>query len=248
MGAGIIAPRGKERVTRRGTLWFGWTLALLAIAGFVRLGVWQYGRMQEKQALLAQVDRLMRDRQPVALDGQLPAELAWVEGDATLDARTFLLDNQLREGQPGVHVYCLARTQGGARLVDLGWAPMRPDRTVPQDVACPAGPLHVRGLLLAPPSTGIRMGPSMQQIEPSRWLMTRVDADAIARALGMPLPARVIRLDPALKVGYQRDLDVLPNTLPPERHLGYAVQWFALALAVLVTALVLTFRKKTPRP
>jgi cytochrome oxidase assembly protein ShyY1 len=50
-------------------------------------------------------------------------------------------------------------------------------------------------------------------------------------------------LDPAIPLGYARDLDVLPNTLPPERHLGYAVQWFGLALAVLVTALVLTFRK-----
>jgi len=56
-----------------------------------------------------------------------------------------------------------------------------------------------------------------------------------------------VRLDPALEIGWARDLDVLPNTLPPERHLGYAVQWWALALAVLVTALVLTFRKKKPR-
>ena len=47
--------------------------------------------------------------------------------------------------------------------------------------------------------------------------------------------------------GWQaRDLDVLPNTLPPERHLGYAVQWFALALAVLATALILTTRRQRP--
>jgi cytochrome oxidase assembly protein ShyY1 len=30
------------------------------------------------------------------------------------------------------------------------------------------------------------------------------------------------------------------------RHLGYAVQWFALALAVFVTAVVLYRRKKAP--
>ena len=36
---------------------------------------------------------------------------------------------------------------------------------------------------------------------------------------------------------------VLPNTLSPSRHLGYAVQWFALAAAVFATATVLTFRK-----
>ena len=58
------------------------------------------------------------------------------------------------------------------------------------------------------------------------------------------LTPRVLRLDPAMALGQARDLDVLPNTLPPEKHLGYAVQWFGLALAALVTALVLTFRTR----
>ena len=53
----------------------------------------------------------------------------------------------------------------------------------------------------------------------------------------------MLKLDPASPLGYTRDLDILPNTLPPERHLGYAVQWFGLALAVLVTALVLSLRR-----
>ena len=57
------------------------------------------------------------------------------------------------------------------------------------------------------------------------------------------LPPRVLRLDPTDPLGYARDLDILPNTLPPQRHLGYAVQWFALAAAVLATALLLPFRK-----
>ena len=42
----------------------------------------------------------------------------------------------------------------------------------------------------------------------------------------------------------ERDLAILANTLTPERHLGYAVQWFGLAITVLVVALVLTLRKK----
>ena len=68
------------------------------------------------------------------------------------------------------------------------------------------------------------------------------------------LAPRVLKLDPALPLPaggppYVRDLDILPNTLPPERHLGYAVQWFALAIAVFLTALVVTFRKTLrPRP
>ena len=76
--------------------------------------------------------------------------------------------------------------------------------------------------------------------------MARADADAIGKALGVAVAPRVIRLDPKLPVGYARDLNILPNTLPPERHLGYAVQWWALSLAVFITALVLSIRKSKP--
>ena len=65
----------------------------------------------------------------------------------------------------------------------------------------------------------------------------------IAASAGLAAIApRVLRLDPALPLGHERDLDLLPNTLPPSRHLGYAVQWFGLALAVLVVALTLQWR------
>ena len=70
-------------------------------------------------------------------------------------------------------------------------------------------------------------------------------AQAVAAALGREAIApRVLRLDPDAAGGYARDLEILPNTLPPEKHLGYAVQWFGLALTVLVTALILTFRRR----
>ena len=71
----------------------------------------------------------------------------------------------------------------------------------------------------------------------------------IAAALHLPtgVAPRVLRLDPDLPMGYARDLEVLANTLTPERHLGYAVQWFALSAAVLVIALLLTLRARRRR-
>lgn len=81
--------------------------------------------------------------------------------------------------------------------------------------------------------------------EAGRWLASRLPAEGLARALGVQsLPDRVLRLDPSLPFGDERDLDLLPNTLPPQRHLGYAVQWFGLALTVLVVALVLEWRRR----
>jgi len=68
--------------------------------------------------------------------------------------------------------------------------------------------------------------------------------------LPMKLAPRVLRLDSQRRANddgvmaapNERELAILPNTLTPERHLGYAVQWFGLALTVLVVALVLTIR------
>ena len=79
-------------------------------------------------------------------------------------------------------------------------------------------------------------------------LVIALDLPTLRAALGLEaLAPRVLKLDPgqamAAGSGYARDLEILPNTLPPDRHLGYAVQWFALAAAMLVIALVLTFRK-----
>jgi cytochrome oxidase assembly protein ShyY1 len=120
--------------------------------------------------------------------------------------------------------------------------PVPGDRRMPP-VPRPDGEMRIAGLLAPPPSAGIAT--TIVQPQADGTLLTiALDLPLLRRSLALPVLApRVLKLDPAIPLGYARDLDVLPNTLPPERHLGYAVQWFGLALAVLVTALVLTFRK-----
>ena len=102
----------------------------------------------------------------------------------------------------------------------------------------------LRGLLMPPPSEGIAHAAPSPQSD-GNLLVIALQADALKDALALPaLAPRLLKLDPDLPLGYPRDLDILPNTLPPERHIGYAVQWFGLAAAVLVTALVLTWRSR----
>lgn len=242
-------------VSARRNLALGWTLAVLAIALFALLGFWQLARGRAKQAMLTQVQAVLAERSArplsVAADANRSRDYDWAAGSGGFAARApLLLDNQLRNGRAGVRVYRMFYPdEGGELLVDLGWLPVAGDRTLPS-AATLSGPymgsrIQMRGLLAPPPSTGLVLGAAMSGSRDG-WLMTRIDLDAIERAIGNPalaLAPRVLKLDPALPLGYARDLDILPNTLPPERHLGYAVQWFALALAVLVTALVLTLRK-----
>jgi cytochrome oxidase assembly protein ShyY1 len=105
----------------------------------------------------------------------------------------------------------------------------------------------VAGLLTPPPSAGLARAVVQPQPNGS-LLLVALDVPLLRHALHLPtLAPRVLKLDPALPPAYPRDLDILPNTLPPSRHLGYAVQWFGLALTVLVTALVLTLRPPNAR-
>ncbi len=234
-------------VSRRGTWLLGWSLALVLAVLFAALGRWQLGRMDEKQAMLDQVAATLQQRQPLSLaaaaDPARARDFDWAQGGGHfLDAPAVLLDNQQRGGRPGVRVYRAFAPDGAEPLlVELGWLPLPGDRTMPQPAAIP-GPQRVQGLLAPPPSAGLADGLSTAT-PGGDVLAVRLDAPGLPALLGLErLPARVLKLDPALPLGHARDLDVLPNTLPPQKHLGYAVQWFGLAAAVLATALVLTFR------
>jgi cytochrome oxidase assembly protein ShyY1 len=230
--------------------WLLWILALLAIVAFTRLGFWQLARMHEKQALLDASHAVLaaRSAQPlsVAADPMRAIGYDWAEGQGRFTAApAVLLDNQQHAGQVGVRAYRVFQPDDAGApplLVDLGWLPVGGDRRMPA-IALPPGDRRIAGLLAPPPSAGLARDNAVPQADGS-LLTIALSVAALRRALHLPaLAPRVLKLDPAQPLGYARDLDILPNTLPPERHLGYAVQWFGLALAALVTALVLTFRK-----
>lgn len=228
----------------------GWLLAVVVAAGFCALGSWQLGRAQAKRALLDQVAQVLRARQPRPLSAAAQHDRAqqvdWAAGRGHFaPGPAVLLDNQSHDGQPGVRAYrpFVPDDGGAALLVDLGWQPLDAARTMPV-VPSLTGSRQIAGLLAPPPAPGLIRGMPAVQGD-GDLLAVALEPAVLAAPLGRKrLAPRVLRLDPALPIGFARDLDVLPNTLPPARHLGYAVQWFGLALAVLVTAVVLTWRRR----
>ena len=226
-------------------------LALAVVIGFLALGRWQLQRATYKEHLIAQSHEALDHRTPVALASASDndaADFIWVDGGGRFLAQpALLLDNQTRAGQHGVRVYRLFQPDGAHRplLVELGWRLLPPQRTLPHEPALD-GSYRLQGLLAPPPSPGLALGRADQPQADGSHLLTRIDIDTLAKSLALPdgLAPRVLRLDPALKLGYAHDLDVLANTLPPSRHRGYAVQWFAMAAAVGVIALYFLFRRK----
>ena len=234
-------------MTRRSNLVLGWTAALIVIAAFVRLGLWQSARAVDKQRMVEATTRVLSMRVPVPLvQATTPSQSLshdWSAGTGEFDAgNALLLDNQQRGGRAGVRVYRIFKPEqaDASLLVDLGWLPLPLDRALPVIAPVP-GRIALRGLLAPPPSSGLALGPSLER-KGDAWLLSRVDLGDIAARTGMsaPLAPRVLRLDPDMPIGYARDLALLVNTLPPDKHRGYALQWFALAIAVFVTALVMS--------
>jgi surfeit locus 1 family protein len=229
-----------------------WAFALALAAGFASLGAWQLGRSGDKQRMLdaaTQTLQMRRAQPPAALtDAARAGSYDWVAlAGRFADTPAVLLDNQQKQGRVGVRVYrAFLPESGPAVLIDLGWLPLPPDRRMPR-LEPERERRRIEGLLMPPPGKGIGMGAPAPLADGS-LLTTTVDLPTLATALGLPaLAPRVLRPEAEAGFGYARDFDILPNTLPPERHLGYAVQWFALSAAVLVTAALLTLRSVRKR-
>lgn len=237
-----------RRVSLPGRLLWG-TVALIVAGGFASLGFWQFGRAGEKQrwldgyaAALAAPPQALAD----VLAGPAPGVPIRIAGDISFaDAPVLLLDNQQRQGRVGIRAYALAHDEKSSApvLVELGWQPLGAERSLLPSVAVPDGVQHIEGVLLPWPGQGLRLAENPWQGE-GAVLLTYLDREEIGRKTGIAPYHGVLQPAPVQTLGYVRDAGTLPNTLPPERHRGYAVQWWGLAAAVLVVYLTLALRRR----
>lgn len=229
---------------------FSIVLTAAGLAFFLKLGFWQLGRAEYKQALLeaqalaeaqpeAELSVLLRD--PEALEGRR------ARGRVVPLDRSVLLDNQIRERETGVEVFTPARIEGDPALLLLarGWRPVdRRTRAMPE-VPIPERPLEVSGRVARAPSPGFAIGRNDAAGQGWPKVLARLDFAELEALYGQPVHRRVLWLDPGPYSWPQR---FEPVTLPPERHRGYALQWFALAAAVVVVFVVLHLRRPGSSP
>lgn len=220
------------------------TLTLLPI--LIALGTWQVNRAQEKAALLeARAEGAAAE--PVDLNAQQPplqqVQHHPVVARGRYDAeRQFLLDNQAHAGRIGYHVLTPLRLGGNrAVLVDRGWVLASADRSELPDVSVPTTPRTVRGTASDGPGVGLRLG--QPSTGASGWprRVAYLDFADLDRQLPYQLLPYLVELDPAASDGYVRDWQVVESG--PDRHWGYAVQWYGMAVALLVIYVAVNLRR-----
>lgn len=228
---------------------FAVILTVVTVAGFVRLGLWQLDRAEEKRQLTAKFERGAEHtvQLSAATLERLP-RYQEIEARGRYDGgRQVLLDNMPSlggsSGRPGYHVWTLLHLEhGGAVLVNRGWVPMTESRDRPPTAAVDDKPRTVVGRLDYLPEPGLRLAATVPR---GRWpeVMYYPTGKELSKLFGEPIPARIILLDPHAPDGYERVWQVRTTDFGPERHIGYAVQWFALALAVVVVFIVVNLKK-----
>jgi len=226
-------------------------VTVAALAAFVALGWWQIGRGRDKQAMIESFQR--GTQSSVQLQGgvtvdELPRyQHVRAEGHYQPD-RQILLDNMPSQaGRPGFRVLTPFKRAGSDRLllVDRGWVPLGDSRANLPPVFVSPEFRAVSGRLDEFPAPGVRVGDAGVAGD-TRWprLLNFPRQQDVERALGARVESRIVLLDPAAPNGYERVWRPAMR-FGPERHLGYAVQWFALALAALVVFIALSLRPAT---
>ncbi|MGF6592670.1 SURF1 family protein [Pseudomonas sp. 2835] len=209
-------------------------VVLLLLPGLIALGCWQLGRAEQKRQLL----QVYAERS--ASDAVGSAQLLQIADPAyrrvhlygQFDSQhSLLLDNRMRDGQVGVELLqpFLDQASGLWLLINRGWLPW-PDRRIPVQFSTPEQALSLDASVYVVPGATFQLHADPQGGDWPR-LITAIDPGALWPQLGREGFAHELRLEPG-PASYRLDWPVV--ALGPEKHLGYAVQWFALALALVL--------------
>jgi surfeit locus 1 family protein len=235
IGSRIFAPRP-----------FTTLLTIVLIAFLISLGRWQLRRADEKRVLF--------DSFAAGADATLPIDLRTpplrryqhTEASGHYDeTRQVLIDNMVNGERAGYFVITpFALTGGGWVLVNRGWVPLGASRAERPAVPVAGDTRRLRGRADNMPSPGIQMGTKAALAPPYPVVAGFPSRREIAQLLhesSWTSAADLVLLDPGEPDGYVRNWSA-PG-FPPMRHIAYAVQWFALALTLLVIYVVTNLRR-----
>lgn len=221
----------------------GWKMTLfvgLMLPLVLALGSWQLERAEEKR----QFEETYLDRigALAVVPGETPVPFERLKLTGRYDPqRYFLLDNQTRNGAVGFEVVSSFQALDGRRwLINRGFLPGDGTRNHLPVVEDPPGTVTVVGIVW--PEFGL-----LPVFGADAWsdgwpkLVQRLEVARMAALIENTQPLE-IRLEAAQPGVFEPALTEL--NMPAAKHTGYAVQWFGLAVALVLGYGFFGFRKQ----
>ncbi|MDN4502994.1 SURF1 family protein [Alteromonadaceae bacterium BrNp21-10] len=214
-----------------------------AIVIMLGLGQWQLQRADEKSQRLEQIQQ-RQVQQPLSLIEIVSSEIdlrdfpVAVTGEY-LPQPLFFIDNKTFEGRIGYYVVAIAAVDKNHIAVNLGWLPAPRTRAELPKVTLPIGPQLIAGVISLP-SLNPMISETATADGSQKVRLQQLDLTYLQQFSGMKLLPMVILANDDGNVAYKRQWRQV--VMPPEKHIAYAIQWFGLAIALLIVYVVVLLR------
>ncbi len=219
---------------------------------FLRLGFWQIDRSYEKEALIKE-DKIRRAQSGVPITG-LPEALSQLDGQPIkltgyfMAEQTVLLDNVVLKGNVGFEVMVpFHDTASGLNvLVNRGFVQMGRTRSdAPVVPPLLIGEQTIEGNVYVTKRVNEKTE-TMDFADNQLRIVLSKDPLALGGLLGSNVFNHLVRLS-------EQDPNALPRywplvTMKPEKHFGYAITWFCMAIAVALSFAAFMYQTNREKP
>lgn len=225
------------------------TLAFLVLLPvLISLGMWQLNRAEEKRGIERDVIEAT-EKTPLMINS---AESATLVNEVYRPAkmtghydskRQYLWDNKTHQGRPGFQVLTPFLLDDGKRvvMVNRGWIPMLGRRDQYPDISVVESPISIVGVIKNPSNT-IQLADRIDQRSVQYpHVVQAFEPLVIASELDLTVMPILLELSPDGANGYVRDWQPYYGKIG--KHLGYAAQWFIMALIAVFLYLKLNTRR-----
>ena len=220
-------------------------LIIASIAFLVSLGLWQLDRADQKRTIEAAI--VNANNGPVELIANglelLDKEYFHIRLQGNyLSDKQFIYDNQIVDQVSGYYVLTpfILTDQLGVVLVNRGFIPWNGQREKLADIAVDSVSREIKVQVSSPIK---RM--ELKATDVSRQfpvLIQAIDFDVLEEASKLKFVKVVGLLDPSSSDGYVRKWE--PYTGSIEKHIGYAIQWFLMALVLAIIGLRIGLKRR----
>ena len=222
-------------------------LFLVLLPVLLRLGFWQLARADQKRAIIAEQNAKLA-MPPKIIDKQLtdPENLEYRRLEISgkfIDKYQIFIDNKVHQGEAGYDVVTPLQIKDSQQyvLVNRGWVPQGTSRAVLPAIHTPGQQVSIVGIAKYNPKDVVSFGAGNRSNQGWPALVRWIDIQEIHSEMKLDLLPFLLLLDPESKYGFVREWKFV--NMPPEKHVSYAVQWFAMAMVLLIIYLVVNTKR-----
>jgi surfeit locus 1 family protein len=220
-------------------------LIVATIAFLASLGLWQLDRANEKRAIEASIQKANTGTIELISDENRLLEKEYYQvrlKGQYLSKKQFIYDNQIVDQVSGYYVLTPFKleNQSGAIVINRGFIPWNGDREKLADISIDKAKSEIK-VQISKPIKRIELK-SSEIGNNFPVLIQAVDLVKMSELAGIDFSSMVGLLDASMDDGFVRKWE--PYTGSIEKHIGYAVQWFLMAIVLGIIGIRIAIKQR----